>query len=252
MTEFCRDELEFYQRHITLSMIGEEGQKRLKNASVLVVGAGGLGCPALLYLTAAGVGRIGIIDDDIVETSNLQRQILFKQNDVGKQKAETAYLSLSQNNPHIHFDFYNERLNPENAEKVLSEYSIIIDGSDNFQTKYLLNDACLMFNKVLIYGSIYEFSGQISVFNFENGPTYRCLFPEVSKNDPAGSCAEVGVIGALPGVIGSLQATEAIKVITGVGQVLSGKLLLYNALNQETKLLTFSKNHDLRPPRTFS
>ena len=122
-------------------MIGEEGQKRLKNASVLVVGAGGLGCPALLYLTAAGVGRIGIIDDDIVETSNLQRQILFKQNDVGKQKAETAYLSLSQNNPHIHFDFYNERLNPENAEKVLSEYSIIIDGSDNFQTKYLLNDA---------------------------------------------------------------------------------------------------------------
>ncbi len=237
MSCFSPSEISHYQRHLSLEKIGESGQKKLKESSILVVGAGGLGCPALQYLAAAGVGRIGIIDSDQVEQTNLQRQILFNYDDIGKYKAETAKNKISRLNPHIEIEYFNDRLCAENIKKRLEKYSIILDGSDNFETKYLLNDASVIFNKVLIYGSISEFSAQVSVFNFNCGPTYRCLFPEPPGVNALPPCSEGGVLGVLPGIVGTIQANEAIKVITGIGDILSGKLLLLDALSLKTQFI---------------
>lgn len=219
-----------YSRHLLLDKVGEEGQQKLKAAKVLVIGAGGLGCPVLQYLTAAGVGTIGIIDFDVVDETNLQRQILFTVNDIGKNKAQTAKERLEQLNPFVKFEVFAEKLISKNAQSIFTNYDIIVDGTDNFSTRYLVNDACVLTNKPLVYGAIYKFEGQVSVFNYQNGPTYRCLFPEPPKAGSVPSCSDVGVIGVLPGIIGTQQANEALKIILGIGETLSGKLLIYDAL----------------------
>lgn len=232
---FSQSEVEQYRRHLSLEGFGQPAQEKLARSSVLVIGAGGLGCPALQYLTAAGVGKIGIIDDDLVELSNLQRQILFTHGDVGKPKAEVASQALSKLNPHIKIISYRERFSQKNAERLLDEYQMVLDGTDNFSSRYLINDACVLFNTVLIHGSINRFEGMVSVFNFQNGPTYRCMFPDCPDPSTVPTCAEAGVIGVLPGLIGCWQAWEAIKVLTGVGEPLSGKVLLYDSLSQTMK-----------------
>lgn len=238
-----------------LSDFGHEGQMKLKSASVLLVGVGGLGCPALQYLTAAGVGRIGIIDDDIVEESNLQRQVVYRLEDVGSLKAITATKCMEQHNPNILLQPYSTRLNEENILELFDQYDMILDGSDNFETRYLVNDACVILGKPLVYGAIYKFSGQLSVFNFENGPTYRCLFPEPPGADALPSCADTGVLGVLPGIIGSLQALETIKIITGIGEVMTGRVLLYDALGQkfdELKLAADKTNQEITELQNYS
>ena len=228
-----------YSRQIILPEIGLEGQNNLKSSRILVVGAGGLGCPVLQYLTAAGVGTIGIVDDDRVELTNLHRQILYGTEDIGKSKAKTAGQKLSALNEHTVFEIFEKRLTSENAIEILKNYDLVIDGSDNFETRYVVNDACLALNLPFIMGSILRFEGQVSVFNYQNGPTCRCLFPDAEAGE---SCADAGVIGILPGVIGSLMANEAIKVICGIGEVLSGKLLILNTLNMQTRLFKFNRN----------
>ena len=234
-----------YLRHILLKEIGEAGQLKLKQAKVLVIGAGGLGCPALQYLTAAGVGKIGIIDDDLVDSSNLQRQILFSEKNVGEQKVSAAKNRLQEMNSSIEVIAYNERLSAGNALDLFAGYDIIVEGSDNFTTKYLANDAAVLTEKPLVFGSIFKFDGQVSVFNYQKGPTYRCLFPEPGFAEEMPSCSEVGVLGILPGIIGNLQANEVLKMILGIGNVLSGKLLLFDALEMQTQILPFSKNPDV-------
>ncbi|PRX49885.1 HesA/MoeB/ThiF family protein [Salegentibacter salegens] len=231
-----------YLRHILLEEIGEAGQLKLKNAKVLVIGAGGLGCPALQYLAAAGVGKIGIVDDDLVDLSNLQRQILFSEKDVGELKTLAAKKRLHQMNSSIEIMTYNERLTEKNVLPLFSRYDIIVDGSDNFITKYLANDAAVLTGKPLVFGSIFKFDGQVSVFNYQNGPTYRCLFPQPGSPGEMPSCSETGVLGILPGIIGNLQANEVLKMILGIGNVLSGKLLVFDALEMQTLILPFSKN----------
>jgi molybdopterin/thiamine biosynthesis adenylyltransferase/rhodanese-related sulfurtransferase len=241
-------ELNQYQRHLSLDGFGEENQLKLKRASVLVVGAGGLGCPVLQYLTAAGVGRIGITDDDHVEISNLQRQVLFSHDDEGENKAQVAAVKLAKINPLVTIEPYAQRLTRENCESLFKTYDLIVDGTDNFSSRYLINDACVLFNKPLIHGSIYRFEGMVSVFNYNSGPTYRCLFPEQPDPSSIPSCAEAGVLGVLPGIIGTMQAVEAIKVITGIGSTLSGRVLLYNALSQTTRTINLSvdsKNREI-------
>ncbi len=235
-------ELQHYNRHLILDNIGLEGQLKLKNAKVLVVGAGGLSCPLLQYLTAAGVGRIGIVDNDVVDQSNLQRQILYTYDDVGQPKAVTAAKRLNQLNPHVNFDVYNERLTQHNVLALFEAYDIIADGTDNFPTRYLVNDACVIKNKPLVFGSIFKFEGQISVFNYNNGPTYRCLYPTPPKPDAVPNCSQIGVLGVLPGIVGSLQANEVLKLILGLGDVLSGKLLTFNALTVKQLVFSFTKN----------
>ncbi|GAA4811325.1 HesA/MoeB/ThiF family protein [Litoribaculum gwangyangense] len=232
-----------YNRHIILSEIGEEGQNKLSKAKVLVVGAGGLGCPVLQYLTAAGIGTIGIIDFDVVEKSNLQRQILFGKSSLGKNKALVAKQHLEDLNDDISIVAYSEKLTYQNALSLFELYDIVVDGSDNFETRYLVNDACIITKKPVVYGAIYKFEGQVSVFNYENGPSYRCLFPETPK-DTVPNCSEIGVFGVLPGIIGSMQANEVLKMVIGIGDVLSGKLLLYNALSTKSTIL---KIHKLEP-----
>ncbi|HWY13262.1 MAG TPA: HesA/MoeB/ThiF family protein [Bacteroidia bacterium] len=234
-----KEEKERYSRHLILEGFGEEAQLKLKNAKVLVVGAGGLGCPALLYLSAAGVGTIGIIDDDIVSESNLQRQILFSIEDVGKQKVLSAKAKLNSQNPFIQIETYFKRINAENACDIIKNYDLVLDSSDNFATRYLLNDACVILNKPLVYGSIYKFEGQVSVFNYKNGPTYRCLFPEPPNEGEMPACGEVGVLGVLPGITGTWQATEAIKIITEIGEPLSGKLLRFELLSNSISTFEF-------------
>ena len=243
---FSDQEKAQYNRHFILDKIGVPGQEKLKKASVLVIGAGGLGCPTLQYLSAAGVGTIGIIDNDTVSQSNLQRQILFAFDDIGKPKAICAAKRLNQLNPFIKFNTYVEFLNSNNALKLFEQYDIIIDGSDNFQTRYLSNDAAILTNKPLIFGAIFKFEGQVSVFNYKNGPTYRCLFPEPPTKNSIPNCSDIGVLGVLPGIIGSLQTNEAIKIICGIGEVLSGKLLSLNTLNLQQNILKFSKNENLK------
>jgi len=241
-------ELNQYQRHLSLDGFGEENQLKLKRASVLVVGAGGLGCPVLQYLTAAGVGRIGITDDDHVEISNLQRQVLFSHDDEGENKAQVAAVKLAKINPLVTIEPYAQRLTRENCESLFKTYDLIVDGTDNFSSRYLINDACVLFNKPLIHGSINRFEGMVSVFNYNSGPTYRCLFPEQPDPSSIPSCAEAGVLGVLPGIIGTMQAVEAIKVITGIGSPLSGRVLLYNALSQTTRTINLSvdsKNREI-------
>ena len=226
-------ELKRYARHLILPEIGLEGQQKLKKAKVLVIGAGGLGCPVLQYLTAAGIGTISIIDFDRVEESNLQRQILFSTEDIGKYKAEVAKEKLQKQNPFTNIVSHVIQLTSANALEIISQYDIIVDGSDNFATRYLVNDACVILNKVLVFGSIYKFDGQVSAFNYKNGPTYRCLYPEPPMDGEIANCAEVGVIGVLPGIVGSLMANEVIKIIAEIGDVLRGKLLMFDSLTMQ-------------------
>mgnify|MGYP001275187691 FL=1 len=233
-----------YSRHILLEEVGLAGQEKLKAAKVLVIGAGGLGCPVLQYLTAAGVGTIGIIDFDRVDATNLQRQILYTVGDIGKNKAITAKNRLTQLNPHINFDVYPEKLTTKNALELFSKYDMVVDGTDNFSTRYLVNDACVISNKPLIYGAIYKFEGQVSVFNYEQGPTYRCLFPEPPKAGSVPNCSDVGVIGVLPGLIGTQQANEVIKLILEIGAPLSGKLLTYDLLNNSFLTLKVNRSEE--------
>lgn len=219
-----------YSRHLLLDKVGEGGQLKLKNAKVLVIGAGGLGCPILSYLVAAGVGNVGIIDFDTVDETNLQRQILFDTKDIGKNKAIVAKEKLTLQNPFIKIITYNEELTNKNALALFNQYDIIVDGTDNFPTRYMVNDACLLTEKPLVYGAIHKFEGQVSVFNYKGGPNYRDLFPNPPSSDSIPSCSEAGVIGVLPGIIGTQQANEVIKIILEIGNIASGKLIVYNAL----------------------
>ncbi|TXD52612.1 MULTISPECIES: molybdopterin-synthase adenylyltransferase MoeB [unclassified Polaribacter] len=235
------EEKKQYDRHLILDEIGEAGQLKLKQAKVLVIGAGGLGCPVLQYLTAAGVGVIGIIDDDMVTQSNLQRQILYTIDDIGRSKAKTAAKRLSRLNPFVDFNVYNKKLTRENAITLFHKYDIIVDGSDNFATRYLTNDAAVIAKKPLVYGAIFKFEGQVSVFNYLGSATYRCLYPSPPKPEEAPNCSQIGVLGVLPGIIGSLQANETIKIICGIGTILENKLLVYNVLTMHQMLLNFEK-----------
>lgn len=239
-----KKEKERYNRHLLLDKVGMEGQLKLKAAKVLVIGAGGLGCPILQYLTAAGVGNIGVIDFDTVDISNLQRQILFTENDLGKNKAEVAVKRLSQLNGMVSFDVFTDRLTTNNAIELFEMYDIVIDGTDNFSTRYLVNDASVLTNTPLVYGSIYLFEGQVSVFNYKGGPSYRCLFPTPPKHGSVKNCNEIGVIGVLPGVIGTQQANEAIKIILEIGEPLNGKLMLYDALKASYITISVEKSEE--------
>lgn len=237
------EEQQQYNRHLILNEIGESGQLKLKQAKVLVIGAGGLGCPILQYLTAAGVGTIGIIDHDTIDQSNLQRQILYSHDTIGQFKAEVAAQSLSKLNPFVNFEVYLQKLTSDIAIELFTKYDIVVDGSDNFPTRYLVNDAAVLTNKPLVFGSIYKFEGQVSVFNYNDGPTYRCLYPQAPKPNEVPNCSEIGVLGVLPGIIGAFQANEVLKLICGIGNVLSGKLLTYNALSMQQMVLNFQKNN---------
>jgi sulfur-carrier protein adenylyltransferase/sulfurtransferase len=237
-----KQEYERYSRHLILPEVGLEGQKRLKAASVLCVGTGGLGSPLLLYLAAAGVGRIGIVDFDVVDHSNLQRQVIHGTSWVGKPKIESAKNRILEINPFCQVDLYETRVSSENAIAIATPYDIIIDGTDNFPTRYLMNDVSVLLNKPNVYGSIFRFEGQATVFNYEGGPNYRDLYPEPPPPGMVPSCAEGGVLGVLPGVIGCIQATEAIKIILGQGTTLSGRLLLYNALDMTFRQLKLRPN----------
>jgi adenylyltransferase/sulfurtransferase len=239
--ELNKDEYQRYSRHIILPEVGLEGQKRLKASSVLCIGTGGLGSPLLLYLAAAGIGRIGIVDFDIVDTSNLQRQIIHGTSWVGKPKIESAKNRILEINPICQVDLYETMLTSENALEIMEPYDVIVDGTDNFQTRYLTNDACVLLNKPNVYGSIFRFEGQASVFNYQDGPNYRDLFPEPPPPGMVPSCAEGGVLGVLPGIIGTIQATEAIKIILGAGTTLSGRLLVYDAMNMKFRELKVGK-----------
>jgi adenylyltransferase/sulfurtransferase len=240
--ELSNSELERYARHISLPQVGLTGQKKLKNASVLVVGAGGLGSPCLLYLAAAGFGKIGIIDDDEVDITNLQRQVIHCNTNLGELKVESAKKRLLDLNPEISVKIYKSRLNIQNALDLFTHYDIIIDGTDNFQTRYLINDACEILNKVWIFASIHQFEGQVSTFNLSPGLNYRDLFPKPPPMEFAPNCSEAGVLGVLPGIIGTIQAAEAIKIILGIGKPLSGKLFLFNALSMTSRILKFEAN----------
>jgi len=239
---FTHDELDRYARHLSLTGFGAQAQEKLKNARVLVIGAGGLGCPALLYLAAAGVGRIEILDADRVEVSNLQRQVLFTAEDTGQLKVEVAAQRLRALNPLVQIVPRAERFTRANALERVRECDVVLDGSDNFATRYLVNDACVIEGRPFIYGAIQGFEGQASVFNWHGGPTYRCLFPEPAPAAAVPNCSEAGVLGVLPGLIGTIQATEAIKLLTGIGESLSGRLLLWDALTMRMRTLTLAAN----------
>lgn len=246
---FSKEELARYDRHIIIPGFGFEGQKKLKASKVLVVGSGGLGSPVLLYLAAAGVGTIGIVDFDVVDDSNLQRQVLFGVNEIGEPKAEAARKRLKALNPHIQINIYNTQLTSKNALDIIKDYDVVADGTDNFPTRYLVNDACVMLDKPNVYASIFQFEGQASVFNFKDekgevGPNYRDLFPTPPPPGLVPSCAEGGVLGVLPGILGSIQALEVIKVITGVGETLSGRLFIFDALSFETRTFNISRTAD--------
>jgi sulfur-carrier protein adenylyltransferase/sulfurtransferase len=240
--ELSVDEVRRYSRHLIIPDVGMTGQKRLKNAKVLCVGAGGLGSPALLYLAAAGVGTLGVIDFDVVDESNLQRQIIHGQSDVGRSKAESARDSIKELNPLVNVIVHKERLDSDNAMQVFEPYDLIVDGTDNFATRYLVNDACVLLGKPYVWGSIYRFDGQASVFWSEYGPCYRCLYPEPPPPGMVPSCAEGGVLGVLCASIGSIQVTEAIKVITGIGDPLVGRLMIYDALDMTYRSVKVRKD----------
>ncbi|NJL62212.1 MAG: molybdopterin-synthase adenylyltransferase MoeB [Methylacidiphilales bacterium] len=240
--QLSKDDYERYSRHLILPEVGVEGQKRLKAASVLCIGTGGLGSPLLLYLAAAGIGRIGIVDFDVVDTSNLQRQVIHGTSWVGKPKIESAKNRILEINPYCQVDLYETRLSSENALDIIRPYDVVIDGTDNFPTRYLTNDACVLLNKPNIYGSIFRFEGQATVFNYEGGPNYRDLYPEPPPPGMVPSCAEGGVLGILPGIIGIIQATEAVKIVLGKGETLSGRLLLYDAMNMKFRELRLRPN----------
>jgi sulfur-carrier protein adenylyltransferase/sulfurtransferase len=231
-----------YSRHLILPEVGLEGQKRLKAASVLCVGTGGLGSPLLLYLAAAGVGRLGIVDFDVVDHSNLQRQVIHGTSWVGKPKIESAKNRIHEINPYCQVDLYETALSAENALDIIRPYDIVVDGTDNFPTRYLVNDACVLLDKPNVYGSIFRFEGQATVFNYQGGPNYRDLYPEPPPPGMVPSCAEGGVLGILPGIIGVIQATETVKIILGQGTTLSGRLVLYNALEMKFRELKLRPN----------
>ncbi|HEX6387121.1 MAG TPA: molybdopterin-synthase adenylyltransferase MoeB [Anaerolineae bacterium] len=240
--ELSHEEVQRYSRHLIMPEVGMEGQKKLKAASVLLIGAGGLGSPLAMYLAAAGIGRIGLVDYDVVDYTNLQRQIIHGTKDVGRPKLDSAKERILDINPHIHVDTYEVPLTSDNALELFEPYDIIIDGTDNFPTRYLTNDACVLLGKPNVYGSIFRFEGQASVFYAKEGPCYRCLFPEPPPPGLVPSCAEGGVLGVLPGTIGAIQATEAVKLILGTGEPLIGRLLLYDALNMSFEQVRLRKN----------
>ena len=231
-----------YARHLVLPEVGPEGQLALEGASALVIGAGGLGSPALLYLAAAGIGRIGLIDDDTVDVTNLQRQVLHSTSEVGESKAASAERRISDLNPEIIVEAIQGRLDATNAVDIIGRYDIVIDGTDNFETRYLIGEACEILNKPWVFGSIHRFEGQVATFNHQGGPNYRDLFPEPPGDGLAPNCAEAGVLGVLPGIIGSIQAAEAIKAILGIGDLLDGKLLVVDALSMRFRTLSFTKD----------
>ncbi|MFB6231978.1 MAG: molybdopterin-synthase adenylyltransferase MoeB [Salinibacter sp.] len=242
--ELSSDELQRYSRHLTLPEFGREGQEKLKNASVLLVGAGGLGSPAATYLAAAGVGRIGLVDFDTVEASNLQRQILYGTSDVGRPKLDAASERLEDLNPHVEVERHEVRLTSDNALGIIDDYDVVADGTDNFPTRYLVNDACVMTGTPNVYASIFRFEGQVSVFATEDGPCYRCLYEEPPPPGLVPSCAEGGVLGILPGFIGTLQATEVIKLLADVGEPLVGRLLMSDALHMDFRTVNVPTNPD--------
>ena len=242
--ELTPKEIERYARHLVLPEVGLEGQQKLKSAGVLIIGAGGLGSPIGLYLAAAGIGKIGIIDFDTISYSNLQRQILYSSNDVGHLKTEYAKQRLHEINPGIRIETYNTKLTKDNALEIFKDYDIIADGTDNFASKYLVNDACVLLGKPFVYASILRFDGQVSFFDPESGPCYRCLYPEPPAPGDVPDCAEGGVLGVLPGIIGSIQANEVIKYLLGKGELLKGRLLLLDALKMKFREIKFDKDPD--------
>ncbi|CAB4614184.1 unannotated protein [freshwater metagenome] len=240
--ELSIDEVRRYSRHLIIPDVGMAGQKRLKNAKVLCVGAGGLGSPSLMYLAAAGVGTLGIVEFDVVDESNLQRQIIHGQSDIGRSKAQSARDSVKEINPLVTVNLHEERLDSSNVMELFAQYDLIVDGTDNFATRYLVNDACVLLKKPYVWGSIYRFDGQASVFWSEHGPCYRCLYPEPPPPGMVPSCAEGGVLGVLCASIGSIQVTEAIKLITGIGETLLGKLMIYDALEMTYRKVKIRKD----------
>jgi sulfur-carrier protein adenylyltransferase/sulfurtransferase len=247
INELSSAELSRYSRHILIPEFGLASQQKLKHARVLVIGSGGLGSPVLLYLAAAGVGHIGIVDFDKVDDSNLQRQVLFTTEDIGSSKAQKARERISKLNPHIEVEVYETRLDSANAREIIRSYDVVADGTDNFPTRYLVNDACVLEGKTNVYASIFQFEGQVSVFNYaypdgERGPNYRDLFPEPPPPGLVPNCSEGGVLGVLPGIIGSMQALEVIKVLTGVGEPLVGRIFLFDAASFQTRILKVKKN----------
>ncbi len=246
LPELSHEEILRYSRHLLIPEVGLEGQRKLKGSSALIIGTGGLGSPVALYLAAAGIGRLGLVDYDTVDASNLQRQVIHGTSTVGKLKVESARDRLVDLNPDIQVDVYNEPYTSENAIRIAKDYDILLDGTDNFPTRYLTNDVAVFLGKPNVYASIYRFDGQVSVFYAKEGPCYRCLFPEPPPPGLVPSCAEGGVLGVLPGTIGTLQATEALKILLGIGEPLIGKLLLYNALDMSFDFVKLKKNPKCR------
>lgn len=240
--ELSNEEVRRYSRHLIMPEVGIEGQRKLKASSVLLIGTGGLGSPTALYLAAAGIGRMGLVDYDIVDDTNLQRQIIHGQSTLGKSKLDSAEQRIRDLNPYIQIDKYNVPLTSENALELFAPYDVIIDGTDNFPTRYLVNDACVKLGKPNVYGSIFRFEGQLSVFYAKEGPCYRCMFPEPPPPGLVPSCAEGGVLGILPGTIGTMQATEAIKILLGIGQPMIGRMMLYDALEMSFSTIKVRKN----------
>ena len=247
LPELSNDEISRYSRHLILQEVGLEGQRKLKASKVLCVGTGGLGSPLLLYLAAAGVGTIGIVDFDFVDASNLQRQIIHGTATIGVSKVASAKARIADLNPNVTLDIYEEPLTAENALRIFAGYDVIVDGTDNFPTRYLVNDACVLLGKPNVYGSIFKFEGQATVFNHQGGPNYRDLYPEPPPPGLVPSCAEGGVLGILPGVIGTIQATETLKILLGIGTTLSGRLLLYDAMNLRFRELKLRRDPDAKP-----
>ena len=244
MIEFTDEQIERYSRHIILPEVGGSGQQKMLEARVLLLGAGGLGSPAAYYLAAAGIGNLGIVDFDRVDLSNLQRQIIHSTERIGMLKTESAKKTIKALNPDVNVTLYNERLDSSNIMNLIEGYDYIVDGSDNFPTRYLVNDACIMRNKTLIHGSIYRFEGQVTVFKPGDGPCYRCLYPEPPPPGMVPNCQEGGVLGVLAGVIGNLQVVEVLKLVLGIGKTLVGKLIIYDALNTEFRNLRLRKDEN--------
>ncbi len=242
--QLSKDEILRYSRHLIIPEVGVAGQKKIKSAKVLVIGAGGLGSPLVLYLAASGIGKIGIVDYDVVDETNLQRQIMHTMEDIGKSKLESAEKAIAKINPNVETETYNVQLSSENALDILKEYDVIVDGTDNFPTRYLVNDACVLLGKPNVYGSIFRFDGQITVFDGSKGPCYRCLYPSPPPPGLVPSCAEGGVLGVLPGIIGTLQALETLKLVLGAGETLAGRLVLFDALKFSFREFKLKKNPD--------
>lgn len=245
-SNLSHEEILRYSRHLLIPEIGLEGQRKLKNSAILIVGMGGLGSPVALYLAAAGIGRIGLVDYDVVDSSNLQRQVIHNVRSLGQLKVASARQRMIDLNPFIQVDCYSEPLTSENAFQILNPYDLVIDATDNFPARYLLNDLCVTTQKAMIYGAVFRFDGQMSVFDAQRGPCYRCLFPEPPPPALVPSSAEAGILGVLPGVIGTLQATEALKLLLKIGEPLIGKLLLYNALDTSFDFVMLRKNPDCK------